>query len=108
MSESMNGLSQPSRSRSIRAASGNEEAARLYQTALDAFDGSDLREEEMRCELLLSLGEAEIRAAMTGRWEEAEQWMTGVCSSGPRSPGKASLGQSGRRHLFVAQPLQPR
>src|SRR5215213_4313719 len=102
MSESMNGLSQQSRSRSIRAASGNEEAARLYQTALDAFDGSDLREEEMRCARRTSPrdpgapfpGTSGILAAMTGRWEEAEQWMTGVCSSGPRSPGKASLGQS--------------
>jgi DNA-binding SARP family transcriptional activator len=38
-----------------------EEAARLYQTALDA----DPRNERARCELLVSLGEAEVRAGNT-------------------------------------------
>ncbi|MDP9286132.1 MAG: hypothetical protein M3P41_14440, partial [Actinomycetota bacterium] len=39
-----------------------EEAARLYETALDALDLSDLGDEKVRCELLLSLGEADLRA----------------------------------------------
>jgi DNA-binding SARP family transcriptional activator len=39
-----------------------EEAARLYETALDALDLSAPADESTRCELLLSLGEAEIRA----------------------------------------------
>ena len=39
-----------------------EEAARLYQTALDALPLSARNDERTRCELLLSLGEAEIRA----------------------------------------------
>jgi predicted ATPase len=36
-----------------------EEAARLYQVALDALELAGVREDEVRCELLLSLGEAE-------------------------------------------------
>jgi DNA-binding SARP family transcriptional activator/tetratricopeptide (TPR) repeat protein len=39
-----------------------EEAARLYETALEALDLSRPSDEETRCKLLLSLGEAEIRA----------------------------------------------
>ena len=39
-----------------------EEAARLYETALEALDLSGPSEEGARCELLLSLGEAEARA----------------------------------------------
>src|SRR5262249_60404881 len=39
-----------------------EEAVRLYTMALDAFDLADTEDERMRCELLLSLGEAQMRA----------------------------------------------
>ncbi len=39
-----------------------EEAARLYEMALDAFELADLPDESLRCELLISLGEAELRA----------------------------------------------
>jgi DNA-binding SARP family transcriptional activator len=39
-----------------------EEAARLYGTALEALDLSRRSDEVARCELLLSLGEAELRA----------------------------------------------
>ena len=42
-----------------------EEAARLYQTALDALDLADVRDERTRCELLLSAGEAQMRAGNT-------------------------------------------
>jgi DNA-binding SARP family transcriptional activator/tetratricopeptide (TPR) repeat protein len=42
-----------------------EEAARLYETALGALDLDDPRNERVRCELLLSLGEAETRAGDT-------------------------------------------
>ena len=42
-----------------------EEAARLYQTALDALDMADVRDERTRCELLLSAGEAQMRAGNT-------------------------------------------
>jgi DNA-binding SARP family transcriptional activator/tetratricopeptide (TPR) repeat protein len=44
------------------ALSAYEEAARLYQIALDALDVSDPASEPPRCELLLALGEAQIRA----------------------------------------------
>jgi DNA-binding SARP family transcriptional activator len=39
-----------------------EEATRLYETALEALDPSGASDERARCGLLLSLGEAEIRA----------------------------------------------
>jgi eukaryotic-like serine/threonine-protein kinase len=42
-----------------------EEAARLYETALDALARGDLANEKARCRLLLSLGEAEARAGNT-------------------------------------------
>jgi DNA-binding SARP family transcriptional activator len=42
-----------------------EEAVRLYATALEALDLSSPSDERMRCELLLALGEAEIRAGNT-------------------------------------------
>jgi DNA-binding SARP family transcriptional activator len=42
-----------------------EESARLYETALEALDGVEPRDEKRRCELLLSLGEAEARAGNT-------------------------------------------
>jgi eukaryotic-like serine/threonine-protein kinase len=40
-------------------------AARLYETALEALDLAVPSDEEMRCELLLSLGEAKGRAGNT-------------------------------------------
>jgi DNA-binding SARP family transcriptional activator len=42
-----------------------EEAARLYEMALDALELANPGEEIARCELLLSLGEAQIRAGNT-------------------------------------------
>ena len=39
-----------------------EEAARLYETALEALDLAGPSDDRTRCELLLSLGEAELRA----------------------------------------------
>lgn len=42
-----------------------EEAARLYTTALDALELCRPEDAETRCELLLSLGEAQIRAGTT-------------------------------------------
>jgi DNA-binding SARP family transcriptional activator len=47
------------------ALSAYEEAERLYQTALDALDVSDPASAPPRCELLLALGEAQIRAGET-------------------------------------------
>jgi tetratricopeptide (TPR) repeat protein len=42
-----------------------EEAARLYQTALDALELAPVADESSRCELLLCLGEAQARAGDT-------------------------------------------
>jgi hypothetical protein len=42
-----------------------EEAARLYQTALDALELQGVADEKSRCALLLSLGEAQGRAGNT-------------------------------------------
>jgi len=42
-----------------------EEAARLYETAVEALDLADPRHENARCELLLSLGEAQVRSGET-------------------------------------------
>jgi DNA-binding SARP family transcriptional activator len=42
-----------------------EEAARLYQTALEALELEGVADEKSRCELLLSLGEAHGRAGNT-------------------------------------------
>jgi tetratricopeptide (TPR) repeat protein len=42
-----------------------EEAARLYQTALDALDIAGTCDDRLRCELLLSVGEAHARAGDT-------------------------------------------
>jgi DNA-binding SARP family transcriptional activator len=48
-----------------------EEAARLYGTALEALDLTGPADEVGRCELLLSLGEAEIRAGNTPAAKQA-------------------------------------
>jgi DNA-binding SARP family transcriptional activator len=48
-----------------------EEAARLYETALEALDLAGLRDERARCELLLTLGEAEARAGNTAAAKKA-------------------------------------
>ena len=50
-----------------------EEAARLYGSAVEALDLSGLSDDERRCELLLSLGEAESRAGNTPGGKEGVQ-----------------------------------
>jgi eukaryotic-like serine/threonine-protein kinase len=54
-----------------------EEAARLYEAALDAGELADLTE-ETRCELLVSLGEAESRAGDTPSAKQAFLRAAGV------------------------------
>jgi DNA-binding SARP family transcriptional activator len=54
-----------------------EEAARLYEMALDALDLTGPTDEKTRCELLLSLGEAQARAGASSLakktfWEAAD------------------------------------
>jgi eukaryotic-like serine/threonine-protein kinase len=48
-----------------------EEAARQYAAALDALDKSSTREDQLRCELLLGIGEARVRGGDTAAAKEA-------------------------------------
>jgi DNA-binding SARP family transcriptional activator len=75
-----------------------EESARLYDTALDALGRMDVPEEESRCELLLSLGEARARA---GDLAAAKQAFLDAASSArrlglPRALARAAAGYGGR------------
>ena len=47
-----------------------EEAARLFVTALDALELASVQDDETRCQLLLSLGEAQIYAGNTQAGKE--------------------------------------
>jgi tetratricopeptide (TPR) repeat protein len=55
-----------------------EEAARLYQTALDALEIVDPSAEQDRCRLLLSLGEAQARAGNTPAAQDASLDAAGI------------------------------
>ena len=48
-----------------------EEAARLFRMALDALELTHPLDEQMRCELLLGLGEAEVRAGELATYKRA-------------------------------------
>jgi DNA-binding SARP family transcriptional activator len=48
-----------------------EEAARLYETAVEALDISDPGDQRLRCELIIGLGEAEARAGNTAIAKQA-------------------------------------
>ena len=75
-----------------------EEAARLYSMALDALELSAPDDETMRCELLLLLGEGEIRA---GNSPAAKEAFLGAAEIArrlglPREIARAALGYGGR------------
>ncbi len=57
---------------------GYEETARLYEMALEALDHAGVPDEPTRCELLLSLGEAEARAGHSVAAKEAFLGASGV------------------------------
>jgi DNA-binding SARP family transcriptional activator/tetratricopeptide (TPR) repeat protein len=74
-----------------------EEAARFFQVALDALELAGMRDEEVRCELLLSLGEAEAlsdRRAAQQAFLEAAAVARRRGSS--RALAQAALGYGGR------------
>ena len=75
-----------------------EEAARLYQTALEALDLADEPNEPVRAELLLSLGEAEVRAGNTPAAKQAFLTAAGIARQNdlPRALGRAAVGYGGR------------
>jgi DNA-binding SARP family transcriptional activator len=75
-----------------------EEAARLYETARDALDLSNLGDEKVGCDLLLSLGEAELRA---GDSLAAKRAFLGAADIArrldlPRNLARAATGYGGR------------
>jgi DNA-binding SARP family transcriptional activator/tetratricopeptide (TPR) repeat protein len=78
--------------------SAYEEAARLYQTALDALDLSDPANERARCELLLALGEAEIRVGDTPSAKETFVAAAGIARrlGLARELARAAAGYGGR------------
>jgi DNA-binding SARP family transcriptional activator len=75
-----------------------EEAARLYQTALDGLVGADRGREEDRCELLLSLAEARARAGDTPAAKAAFIDAAGLAGRFrlPRALARAAAGYGGR------------
>jgi tetratricopeptide (TPR) repeat protein len=75
-----------------------EEAARLYEMALDALDLVRLRDEKARCELLLSLGEAEARAGNSPAAKRAFLAAAEISRGGglPRELARAAAGYGGR------------
>jgi DNA-binding SARP family transcriptional activator len=75
-----------------------EEAARLYRIALHALGRVRPDDEETRCELLLSLGEAEIRAGETESAREvfAEAATIARRLGLPRALARAAHGYGGR------------
>jgi tetratricopeptide (TPR) repeat protein len=75
-----------------------EEAARLYEIALDGLELADLRDPEVRCELLLSLGEAHARAGNTPAAKRAFLDAAGTARhlGLSRSLARAAVGYGGR------------
>ena len=79
-----------------------EEAARLYQTALDALDLADVRDERTRCELLLSVGEAQMRAGNTRAAKRAFLDAAGIARrlGLPRELARAAAGYA-REDMYL-------
>jgi DNA-binding SARP family transcriptional activator/tetratricopeptide (TPR) repeat protein len=77
---------------------GWEEAARLYETALDALALVDPDDERRRCELLLSLGEAASRAGNSGDAKQAFLDAAGIARrlGLSRELARAAVGYGGR------------
>jgi DNA-binding SARP family transcriptional activator len=75
-----------------------EEAARLYRVALEALDRVRHDDDETRCDLLLSLGEAEIRAGETLSAKDvfAEAATIARRLGLPRALARAAYGYGGR------------
>lgn len=75
-----------------------EEAARLYQVALEALDLADEPNEPLRAELLLSLGEAEVRAGNTPLAKKAFLTAAAIAreNGSPHALARAAVGYGGR------------
>jgi predicted ATPase len=81
-----------------RALLAYEEAARLYRMALEALDLASVKPEDLRCEVLIALGEAETDAgdgpAARKTFLSAAELARGLDS--PEQLARAALGYSGR------------
>jgi DNA-binding SARP family transcriptional activator len=75
-----------------------EEAARLYETAIEALAVAAASDEEMRCELLLQLGDAQARAGdiPTARGTFLQAAETARSAGLPDHFARAALGYGGR------------
>jgi tetratricopeptide (TPR) repeat protein len=75
-----------------------EEAARLYETAIEALDHSHPNDDEVRCGLVISLGEAEARAGNTQAAKEAFLSAAEIArrSELPHMLAQAAVGYGGR------------
>jgi predicted ATPase len=76
----------------------HEEAARLYEMALDALDLTRPSDQRTRCELLLSLGEAQIRAGYSSPAKNAFREAAGIARDLglPHALARAAIGYGGR------------
>jgi DNA-binding SARP family transcriptional activator len=75
-----------------------EEAARLYRVALEALDVARPDDEQTRCELLLSLGEAQIRVGETPTAKETFTAAAAIARRAglARALARAAYGYGGR------------
>ena len=75
-----------------------EEAARLFQTAFDALGLTDKPKEPVRAELLLSLGEAEVRGKNSPAAKHAFLTAAHIARQNglPRALARAAVGYGGR------------
>lgn len=76
----------------------HEEAARLYSAALGALPRTDRRDPDARCELLLSLGEAQLRAGRSSAAKTAFLEAAAIArrTGSARSLARAAVGYGGR------------
>ena len=81
-----------------------EEAARLYEMALDAVALHAPDDEAMRCELLLGLGDAQARGGDPASWKDtfAQAAKAARTLDAPEELARAALGYGGRFVWFRA------
>ena len=81
-----------------------EEAARLYEMALDAIALDEPTDEATRCELLLSLGDAQARGGDPASWKDTFAQAAEVARNlqAPEELARAALGYGGRFVWFRA------
>jgi DNA-binding SARP family transcriptional activator/tetratricopeptide (TPR) repeat protein len=81
-----------------------EEAARLYEMALDALALKATADDRRRCELLLALGDAQARGGEAASWKETFVQGAAVARrlNAPEQLARAALGYGGRFVWFRA------